>query len=344
MVGVAVILLLALLCVLGMARDVLLLGFLAVLIANVLLLPIAHLQRWMPRALATVASLLLLTAILAGIGWLMVPRLVHQGRQLIEKIPDAAERLDRWSLEAREVQSVAQVPGAEDIRATVRERVRKAVAAAVNESVPIAITTVEAAFGAVLLLIMAAFFAYRPDDYRAVVRATVPTRFEDAFDETWNRLALGLRHWMRGIVVSMTLMGAFTAVLLYAAGIHGWLVLGLLTCLGTFIPYLGAIASSVPGLVMSLAQSPTHFLYACGVYLGVHMIEGYLVQPLIMKRAVEIHPGILLFWQTLIGVLFGVLGVVVATPLLVCVQIALGYLYVERSLGKRDLHGEAALS
>jgi predicted PurR-regulated permease PerM len=47
------------------------------------------------------------------------------------------------------------------------------------------------------------------------------------------------------------------------------------------------VSSAVPGLLVGLAQSPNHFFMALGVYVGVHVIEGYLVQPYVMRRAVE---------------------------------------------------------
>src|SRR5439155_26279981 len=99
---------------------------------------------------------------------------------------------------------------------------------------------------------------------------------------------------------------------------------------GTFIPYAGAIASAIPGLAVGLGQSPQRFFYAVIVYVGVHLIEGYLVEPLIMKRAVTLRPALLLLWQLTMGALFGVLGIVVAAPSLACVQVAVTYLYIER--------------
>jgi predicted PurR-regulated permease PerM len=132
----------------------------------------------------------------------------------------------------------------------------------------------------------------------------------------------------------MFLMGSFTAVGLWLAGIQGWPLLAILTFFGTFVPYLGAIASAVPGLMIGLAQSPLKLLAAAAVYLGVHIVEGYIVQPLVMKRAVEIRPATLLFGQVAAGALFGVLGTVVATPLIVCLKAGVGYLWIERRLGK----------
>jgi predicted PurR-regulated permease PerM len=74
---------------------------------------------------------------------------------------------------------------------------------------------------------------------------------------------------------------------------------------------------------------------ALGVYVGVHVIEGYLVQPYVMRRAVEANPALLLFFQALMGALFGLLGLIVATPLLTLLQITVTTLWIEGRLHKQ---------
>ena len=101
------------------------------------------------------------------------------------------------------------------------------------------------------------------------------------------------------------------------------------------MPYVGAVSSSVPGLLIGLGQSPNHFFMALAVYVGVHVIEGYLVQPVVMRRAVETNPALLLFFQALMGALFGLLGLIVATPLLTVLQIIVTTLWIEGRLRSR---------
>ncbi len=70
------------------------------------------------------------------------------------------------------------------------------------------------------------------------------------------------------------------------------------------------------------------------MYVGVHVIEGYVVQPYVMRRAVEANPALLLFFQAIMGALFGLLGLMVATPLLTVIQITVTTLWIERRLHK----------
>jgi predicted PurR-regulated permease PerM len=186
----------------------------------------------------------------------------------------------------------------------------------------------------ILVLVLAAFLVDRPDAYARGLRRLVPPEHEEVFDEAWGRVRDGLRRWVGGILVSMLIMGTLTAIGLFAIGIEDWLLLAFFTFLGTFVPYVGAVASAVPGLLVALGQSPRTFALALLVYLGVHIVEGYIVEPFVMRRAVEIRPALLLFGQGVLGAIFGAIGFVVATPLIVSGQILVGYVWVERRLGK----------
>jgi predicted PurR-regulated permease PerM len=170
--------------------------------------------------------------------------------------------------------------------------------------------------------------------YRNGLRRLLPRDRESVYDEAWQRTGGALRRWVGGILVSMTIMGTLAALGLKIAGVNDWLLLGLLTFFGTFIPYVGAVASAVPGLLVALSQSSQHFFWAIAVYVGVHIVEGYLISPLVMRKAVEIKPALLLVGQGVMLAVFGIAGAIVATPMIVCIQTLVDYLWVERSLAK----------
>lgn len=328
---------LALLAAAWLAREVLLLAFFAVVLAVVLSFPVGLLARVMPRGAAVLLMLLLGAAAATGLGALAAPTLSRQFDQLSEVAPRALSRARGWldKLQGKVgAESAAGGVGSKPSGGAGNGGEAQPVARLAAAGLAAAAEIVGTLTKLVLLLVLAAFLVYEPDVYRRGLRRLVPPEREQAFDELWGRLGAVLRHWVGGILVSMATMGTLAALGLLAIGIDGWLVLGVLTFLGTFVPYLGAVASAVPGLLVALAQSPRHFLLALVVYLGVHLVEGYLVEPLVMRRAVEIKPGLLLTFQALLGAVFGILGIVVATPALACLQAAVDYLWVERRLGK----------
>jgi predicted PurR-regulated permease PerM len=333
-IGLRVVAVVAAAAALWLARSVLLLGFLAVLVAIVLSFPVGLLSRVMPRGLATVLVLAALLGALTGLGALAAPTLSREAAQLRETVPrvarDARRRIARVQAEATGASPAPASQAAPPPQAQAPEAVAEAGARAVSAvfDVVVGVTKV------ILVVVLAAFLVHRPDLYHRGLRRLVPPEHEEAFDEVWGRARDGLRRWVGGILAAMLIMGVLTGAGLLAIGIDDWLLLAFLTFLGTFVPYVGAVASAVPGLLVALGQSPRHFALAVVVYLGVHVVEGYIVEPFVMRRAVEVKPALLLFGQGVLGAIFGAIGFVVATPLIVCGQILVGYAWVERRLGK----------
>ena len=320
------------LAALWLAREVVLLAFLGVLIGVVFSFPVGWLSRIVPRGVAVVLVLLALVGAGAGLVALAAPTIEREFDQLREATPRAVGKVQGW---LRRVESTAGGGGAGGGQKQSPAQRAPEVAAKVGEkALPALFGLVSGVTAVVLVVVLGAFLVYQPDAYRRGLRLLVPERHEEIFDEAWRRVGDVLRRWVGGIIVAMTLMGTLTAIGLVVVGIEQWLLLGVITFLGTFVPYVGAIASAVPGLLAGLAQSPRHFLLAGAVYLGVHLVEGYLVEPLVMRRAVDLKPALLLVGQGLFGAVFGLMGTVVATPLIVCAQELTTYLWVERRLGK----------
>jgi predicted PurR-regulated permease PerM len=328
-VGLIVLASAAALAALWLARDVVLLAFLGVLIGVVFSFPVGWLSRVMPRGVALLVVLVALVGAAAGIAALAAPTLEREIDQLRESAPRAIEKAQGW---VRRVQSAAG--GGEKKGGGTAQKAPEVAAKVGEKAVPALVAVVSGITSIILVIVLGAFLVYQPEVYRRGIRLMVPREHETVFDEAWRRTSLGLRKWVGGIIVSMTLMGTLTAVALALVGIEEWLLLGVLTFLGTFVPYVGAVASAVPGLLAGLAQSPRHFALAAAVYVGVHLVEGYLVEPLVMKRAVDIRPALLLVGQGMFGAVFGLMGIVVATPTLVCAQVLTQYLWIERRLGK----------
>jgi predicted PurR-regulated permease PerM len=273
---------------------------------------------------------------------LAAPVVVEQGKELLAALPDAATKAERWLRRAQRDRTVKQLTNGKDVAGMVKDKVPDAVETVATFTLPMVSRLVEWVSAFVLLVVLAAFLAAGPSSYRDGLRAMLPRSWESGFDLLWERLGTALRGWAAGTLLAMALVGALVAVGLLLIGVNGWLILGLLTFLGVSVPFLGSVASSVPGLLVALAQSPRLFGMALGVYLLAHLVEGYLIQPLVMKRAVAANPALLLFFQAVMGMLFGLLGLLVSTPLLTVLQVSVTTLWIERRLHKQ-LPGEPAV-
>ncbi|HWA99446.1 MAG TPA: AI-2E family transporter, partial [Pirellulales bacterium] len=110
------------------------------------------------------------------------------------------------------------------------------------------------------------------------------------------------------------------------------------------IPYLGAWIAAVPTALIALQIDSTHVVLALSLYLLLHILEGYVVMPLIQQRAVHLPSALILVTQVLMGELAGILGLLVAAPLTVAAVVFTRRLYVEDSLNDHtvETHHEPA--
>ena len=146
-------------------------------------------------------------------------------------------------------------------------------------------------------------------------------------------LVLNLRWWLVGQVALMILMGMTTTLGLWGLGIPLALTLGIIAGIMELVPYIGPWLSAVPSVLMAFLVSPWHALMVVGLYLGLHLLEGYVLVPLIQRRVVLLPPALTLVTQILLGYLLGFMGLFVAAPLTVCGVVLLKMLYVEDTLG-----------
>ena len=133
----------------------------------------------------------------------------------------------------------------------------------------------------------------------------------------------------------MVVVGGLTALGLWIVGAPLPLALGLIAGLLSFIPLLGPVFGAVPAILVALVESPTLALYVVVVFVVVQVLETYIVTPLIQQRAVSIPPALLLTAQVLLSVLFGVMGMLLATPIAVVAIVLVQMVYIQDVLGDR---------
>ncbi len=128
----------------------------------------------------------------------------------------------------------------------------------------------------------------------------------------------------------MAVVGVITAIGLLIIGAPMAISLSLLAALLTFVPYVGAVVSAVPAVLLAFTKGSDTAFYVILVYLIAHVVEGYIVVPLIQHRMVYLPPAVILATQFLMELFLGILGVTLATPLMVVTMVLIKNLYFKQ--------------
>ena len=132
-----------------------------------------------------------------------------------------------------------------------------------------------------------------------------------------------MRRLMFGRIVGMVLEGILTWIALAVYGVPMAALLGILTGLLAFIPNVGAFISGILMVLVGFSGGVEMGLYTIAVYAVVQTFDGYVVIPMIAKKTVDLAPALVLAAQLVMGILFGILGLFLADPLMAMIKVAL---------------------
>jgi len=267
-------------------------------------------------------AIAIVLAVFAGVGWLF-------GAQLQTDLGAVAKTLrDTWDGMRL---AIAEYPGGEDVASAMKDArvptdnlVPKLVGA-VNWLTTAAIDLVVVLFGIV-------FIAADPGLYRRGLALMFPRRHRPLANEALVDAGLALRQWMIGLFVVMVFIGVFCGLGLWLVGVPSAAGLGLIAALFELIPYLGPILSAVPVALVAATKGPEALWLGLAVMLVVHWVEAAVVAPLAAERTVSLPPAVSVFGVIAGGALFGPLGLVFASPLLVVALVLVKRLWVEEAL------------
>ncbi|HNC74692.1 MAG TPA: AI-2E family transporter, partial [Elusimicrobiota bacterium] len=143
-----------------------------------------------------------------------------------------------------------------------------------------------------------------------------PGRWVERFLSLFNKFDEVLGNYTRGVVFEAFLVGLFSVAGLTAIGLDYAALIGIATGIGNMIPYLGPLLGGAVGLVVALFQFGTLPALAkvLIIFTVVHYIDSYVLQPLIMKRSVNLTPVTVVFALLCGGHLAGLWGLVFAVP------------------------------
>lgn len=287
--------------------------FLALVVTSVLRPLVDLLDRWLPRALAVVVgvagSLMAVLGLLALMGELVASEWGRLGREF----GGGVGRIERW-LQGAPFHVSPTVMS--DLQGKVGSYVSAHRSAFVSGAVSGAGRLVEVLTAGVLALFCSVFFIYSGDRLWSWFKGGLPRRAGDAFGRAGGAAWRTFAGYTRGIVIVAATNAVLVGIALFVLRVPLALPLTLLEFFAAFVPLVGSpIALGMATVVALASRGPVIAIVVLALIVVVGQIEGHVLHPLVMSWAVRLHPVVVAVSVIAGAVLAGVVGAVVAVPM-----------------------------
>lgn len=317
------------------ALNLLVLLFIAILVA-VYLAALTDAIEWRARwrrPLAFTAAIAATLLIFWGIEALLVPPVVDQVRQLAASLPRYVAAWQDWL-----GRMVERFPALEPFVGGDRQRVVvDAVIAQAEEMVagifPQVFNLVHGLINVVSVAVMAIYFARSPRLYTEFSVGLVPPPHRGLARDVIAAWGVALRQWVFAQIFNMAVLGALTALGLWALDVPYWLAFGIFAGLAAIVPFFGTLVSTIVPALFVLDRGPVHVILVLLLGVVVHVIEGNFIAPMVFERGVKLPPVLTIMSVLVVGTVVGPVGLLVAVPLLAVILVATRKILKERIYG-----------
>jgi predicted PurR-regulated permease PerM len=309
------------LLVLRIAFNILLMAFAGVLIAVYFQGLAGFLEKKLKlnRKLASISSITGTLLILVLLTWFIGATIQRQAAELSNALPNTVNT-------AREKLS----------HSTIGQRILKYSSGDNSQKLlDTASTLFSTSFGVVgelyIILFFGIFFTADPTLYKKGILSFFPLNKKNTGEIILNRIGIALKGWLKSILISIVLITVLLAGSLALIGLPVTIALGLFAGMLEIIPNFGPMIAMIPGVLLGFTMSTQTAIIVALTYIACQTVVGSFVIPLVQKKIIHLPPAVTFMSQLIMGMLSGVLGIILAVPILSIIIILIDELYVKRN-------------
>ena len=254
------------------------------------------------------ATPIVLLALIGAFGvfvWLvLIPNLLREARMLSLSLPQYVDSLTGLA------QRVPYVPDLDQIGGRLKDLFSQ-----MAGSIPqLAMELLSLGGAAVAGVFLAAYMSVDPESLVGGFLRLAPYGKRDRIAKLLRTVENRLRGWIVGTALVSLFVGVGGGVGLWIIGVPLYISFGLIAGMLNVVPYLGSTVGALLPALLALTISPLKAVLVLGLFVALNQIEGYVLQPMVMGREVNLHPAMVLVSFLVAGALLGFVGVLLAVP------------------------------
>lgn len=316
-------------------KDLILVILTAVVIASALEPMIKwFMDKSVPRVIAALITYGLISSILVGGFYTLVPKLLQDTSEFLNSVPEYLASSSLWNpldyetTEQSKQVAVSLAEGIDESRQLVSSsRPEDFSIQGAVQSINEAINAVSAGFvhsassifggilSFVLIIVLSFYLAVQEDGVQQFLRTVVPRKQEAYVVDLWKRTQVKIALWMQGQLILALLVGVLVYLGLTLLGVRNALLFAVFAAFLEMIPLFGPIIAAIPAIATAYSDTGTSAAFVvAGLYLVIQQFENHLIYPLVVKKIVGVPP-ILVILALLVGLkLAGFLGIILCVP------------------------------
>ncbi|MBW3619950.1 MAG: AI-2E family transporter [Actinobacteria bacterium] len=302
-----------------------------------------------PRVLATfLAYIVLVLGLVVLLRW-VGPVVARQTGDFVERLPEISEALQRGINDQLARAGLSDRVSIDLQSPATQEAIQRYLednGGTIMNVLAGALGVVGRLFHVLLTVVLAPILAFYiladlPRLAQGLERLLPPASRGEVVDVS-RRIGRAVGGYFRGQLLVASFVGVATAIGLGILGLPFWALVGLLAGVFNLIPLIGPFVGGIIGIVIALTvgDGSTQALWVAAIMIAVQQVDNHLISPTILSRTVEVHPLTVILGLLVAGSLYGLLGMLVAIPLIAATKLVVMYLLVTRVPSMRHLAGE----
>lgn len=220
-----------------------------------------------------------------------------------------------------------------DINATKLElytKVENAVIEYTSKLPEISINIIKGVFSTLWSIVLGFMIGlYLLFDFDNAIKKTIsfiPRRVCDSLRSVVNKIDMALKNFIQGTLIVSTIIFLVCSVGFWFAGLKAPVFFGLFCAITNIIPYIGPYIGAAPAVIVGYATSPLVGTVVLIICVAIQFIEGNFIQPLVMSKTMKLHPVTIIVGLLIFGYFFGIVGMIISTPLMSIIKIILTFI------------------
>lgn len=274
------------------------------------------------RFWGSVITYVLIFMILFLVVYSIVPMLAGQAQDFIKTVPDIFDEIKGWANDTFKYLSKLGLDGDKmksefmiyisDMTSNVTTRMPQNFLGFISKLISY--------LGTFILGLIIGFFLIVNFDSTSKLFNFIPSKHRKMTLEVLDKINVSLKNYVRGAVIDCTLIFVLSSIGLGLCGLKAPILFGLFCGLTNIIPYAGPYIGGAPAVIVGLTEDPLVGMFCLIVIFVIQFLEGNFLQPYIMSKTTKLHPVTIILGLLLFGHFFGIVGMLISTPIIASVK------------------------